>query len=199
MEIPILVDPKKFQCFPKSEKQSLLIFFFIFHNFLPSLFHFLQHFPFFFYLYSLPRFSRLLTKNFPVVSLWGGTLPPPLTCYATGHDPLTKTLVIKPLALPIGILNVNNRKTFFHIFFSNSKYCCNIWIHLENCICNHVKNVILKLVHTEPIASMSSINMMAKLKHVIVGLYLWNLLTKCLLSFHFHASSWLVKKFLVWL
>ena len=33
-----------------------------------------QHFPFF-YLFSLPHFSRLVAKNFPVESL-GGTLPP---------------------------------------------------------------------------------------------------------------------------
>ena len=64
----------KFSFFPFP---SLFIFFLIF-----LLFFYIVHF---FYLFSLPRFSRLVTKNFQVESFWGALSPlPPPAFYATG-------------------------------------------------------------------------------------------------------------------
>ena len=104
VEISILVDPEKVSVLPekwkatkkkrKRKRKKVISFFhsifpYISH-FPPSIFHsslfssFPLHFSsfsstfssFFFTLFSLPHFSRLVTRNFPVESL-GGTLPPP--------------------------------------------------------------------------------------------------------------------------
>ena len=92
-KIPILVDPKQiFVVFEsekskkkkkKKKKKGPHLFFSRFpasiSNFPPFLLNFHP-----FSLFSLPLFSRYVSKKFPIRSLWGGTLPPlPPACYAT--------------------------------------------------------------------------------------------------------------------
>ena len=90
-KFPILVDPKQISVIFKSEKQKkkkkkkkrssdlFRAFPTSISNFEPSLYHFpsflLNFYPF--SLFSFSYFSRYVSKNFPVRSLWGGTLPPP--------------------------------------------------------------------------------------------------------------------------
>ena len=108
VKFPFWKTLKKFQWFPKSEKQkkkkSPQLFSFLFHPYISNFPHFycilynfssFSSFAFFFFsfsftfsifiFFSLPHLSRLVAKNFPVESLRGhfAPCPPPPACYAT--------------------------------------------------------------------------------------------------------------------
>ena len=74
------VDPskkKKFSCFLKVTNKIMAVLFSLFS---PCIFHF----PHSLFQFSVPLFSKLVSKNFPVTSLCGGTPPCLLYHYATG-------------------------------------------------------------------------------------------------------------------